>query len=134
MVRSLFSIPVLRSLVPAIALAFSPAAYAGSRSAEITGVVNINTATADELRMLPGIGAKKAQRILDQRAKHKFDSTDQLMKVKGIGRATYRKLKPNLAVTGANTIARGEKRTTSENAAPEEKEKHEPEGKKTSKI
>ena len=99
-----------RSIALALSLAAllfaMPARAAFGPPAEVTGVVNLNTATDAELRRLPGIGPTKAQRILAQRAKHKFESTDQLMKVKGIGRKTYRKLKAYLAVTGATTLVK----------------------------
>ena len=69
-----------------------------------TGVVNLNTATEAELRRLPGIGASKAARIVKERAKGKYASTDQIMRVKGIGRGIYRRLKPYLAVAGSTTL------------------------------
>lgn len=92
-------------------------------AAEVAGVVNLNTATESELRRLPGIGPSKAQRIVEARQKRKFDTTDQIMRVKGIGRKTYRKLKPHLAVHGATTLERRPKptkapRTPGENASP----------------
>jgi competence protein ComEA len=93
-------------LTLALAAGFAPLAHAAARDVELTGVVNLNTAGEDELRLLPGIGHAKATRIIEARTKHKFDSTDQLMRVKGFGRKTYRKLKPNLAVTGATTAVR----------------------------
>jgi competence protein ComEA len=73
---------------------------------DVKGVVNLNAATEKQLRLLPGVGAKKAARIIEQRKHQKFQSTDQLMKVKGFGRMTYRKLKPHLAVEGPTTISR----------------------------
>ena len=48
--------------------------------------ININTATAAELQLLNGIGAAKAQAIVEYReANGKFTSLEDLTKVKGIG-------------------------------------------------
>ena len=49
-------------------------------------LVNINTATAEQLQTLPGIGPGLAQRILDYRAEHgPFATVAELSKVSGIG-------------------------------------------------
>ena len=57
--------------------------------------VNINTATADELTALPGIGEVLAARIVDHREHNgPFERLDQLMAVSGIGPKTYEKLRP----------------------------------------
>lgn len=51
------------------------------------GVVNINTADAAQLSLLPRIGEKTAQRIIEYRREHgNFRKTSDLMQVKGIGR------------------------------------------------
>lgn len=51
------------------------------------GVVNINTASAEQLALLPGVGAKAAQRIIEYREQHgRFAKPTDLMQVKGIGR------------------------------------------------
>ncbi|MBU4175286.1 MAG: ComEA family DNA-binding protein [Actinobacteria bacterium] len=48
--------------------------------------ININTATADQLEELPGIGPSLAQRIVDYRRKNgAFSSIDELDNVEGIG-------------------------------------------------
>ena len=47
--------------------------------------ININTATLEQLQQLNGVGAKKAQAILDYRQQHgRFKSVDDLQNVKGI--------------------------------------------------
>jgi competence protein ComEA len=71
------------------------------RSGEIplSAKVNINTATADELDTLPGVGATTARRILDYRAAHgPFKSIEDIQQVTGIGDATYQKLKDLITV------------------------------------
>lgn len=61
--------------------------------------VDINTATATELMKLPGIGAVMAQRIVDYRSMSgSFSKTDDLLKVKGIGKKTFEKLAPFIVV------------------------------------
>ena len=58
-------------------------------------LLNINTASAEELQTLPNIGVQMAQRIIDYRTQHgKFASVDTLQNVKGIGAKTLEKLKP----------------------------------------
>ena len=52
--------------------------------------LDINTATAKELELLPGIGESLAGRILEARAKKGgFESCDELMEIEGIGPARY---------------------------------------------
>ena len=69
------------------------------------GVVNINVADATQLERLPRIGPARAQAILALRAKLKqFSRVEQLLQVKGIGRATFRMLRPLLTLTGPTTL------------------------------
>ena len=59
--------------------------------------VNLNTATVEQLIALPGIGPSRAQAIVELREKiGGFKKVDDLMRVKGIGRKTFRKLEPML--------------------------------------
>jgi competence protein ComEA len=61
--------------------------------------VNINTATAEELDTLPGVGPSIAQRIIDYRTTHgPFRSIEDIKKVKGIGDATFEELKDKITV------------------------------------
>jgi len=65
----------------------------------VTGLVNINIADAKGLDTLPGIGPITAGRIIDYRkAKNGFKKKEDLMKVQGIGTATYNKLKDKITV------------------------------------
>ena len=71
------------------------------------GVVNVNTATAAELEMLPGIGASRAQALIAARDETGgFASLDQLLDVKGIGEASLAKLRPHLVLEGETTARR----------------------------
>jgi competence protein ComEA len=64
----------------------------------LTGVVNVNTASAEELRRLPGIGPKLSERILEARADRPFRSVDELRRVRGIGAKTLERLRPHVTV------------------------------------
>jgi competence protein ComEA len=74
----------------------SPAASPASRTqASPDDPVVLNSAGAEDLRRLPGIGEKRANAILALRAHlGRFRAVEDLLKVKGIGRATLKRLRP----------------------------------------
>jgi comEA protein len=63
-------------------------------------VVNINTAPAEQLERLPGVGPKTAARIVEYRQKNGgFKKVEELMNVRGIGEKAFLKMKNQLTVT-----------------------------------
>jgi competence protein ComEA len=63
------------------------------------GKLDLNTATAEQLQELPGIGAVLAQRIVAYRDEHgPFTSIDELDNVEGIGPSLLEKLRPLVTV------------------------------------
>lgn len=70
----------------------TPSHRSGKKSP--TSAVNLNTASAEELETLPGIGPATAQKILEYRSEHqRFGSIDELMAVKGIGEKKLEKMR-----------------------------------------
>lgn len=61
--------------------------------------IDVNTATAEQLQEVKGIGPKKAEEIVKHRdANGPFASVDELANVKGIGEATVEKIKDEVTV------------------------------------
>ena len=69
----------------------------------MAGVLNVNRATEAELRLLPGIGKKRAELIVERREKKPFASLDELGRIKGM-RNLVHKLRAQLAVQGDTTL------------------------------
>jgi len=98
--------PPAESLVVAVPVPAAPAAPvpgpdptpapAAQTHATSDDPVILNTANVDDLRRLPGIGEKRANAILALRSRlgGRFRAIEDLLKVKGIGRATLRRLRP----------------------------------------
>lgn len=63
------------------------------------GLININTATQEELESLPSIGEVRAQAIIAYREEHGgFRTTDELMEVSGIGEKIFADISPHITV------------------------------------
>lgn len=63
------------------------------------GLVNLNTADEKALDALPGVGPATARKIIEYReSEGGFQSTEDLMKIKGIGQAKYDKLKDKVTI------------------------------------
>ena len=84
-----------------------------SVSGAALAVVNINTATKEELTTLKGVGDKRAQEIIDYRKKHgNFKSVDDLEKVPGIGPGLMKQIRSSVTVTGKTSIDKSAAKAT----------------------
>ena len=69
------------------------------------GVVNINTADAAQLSLLPRVGQAAAQRIIDYRTAHgPFKKATDIMQVKGFGNKSFERLSAYIVVEGKSTL------------------------------
>ncbi len=92
------------ALGAALLLATGSAEAKGPKG-KLVGVVNLNTATAAQLDLLPGVGQKMAGKIIAYREKEPFRRIEDLVKVKGIGKKGLEKMRPYLSVSGETTLA-----------------------------
>jgi competence protein ComEA len=97
----------VRRVAAILALALLSVLPAGRARAGkgVDGVVNLNTAPAELLSLLPGVGPAKAGAIVSYRTRRPFRTVDELVRIKGIGRKMVRRLRPHLAVAGPTTAA-----------------------------
>ena len=65
-----------------------------------SGMLNLNTATLEQLDALPGISAKLAAAVLARRASRPFTRPEDVLEVKGVGRRRFERLRAHLAVSG----------------------------------
>ena len=105
----------LATLLGTSALAAPPAPVASDNLDTVTdtrfdaavtleGKININTASAAQLQLLPGIGPSIAERIVGYRETHKFEQSNNIMRVKGVGQKTFAKIQDFLTVEGQSTL------------------------------
>ena len=91
-------------VLAAAGVATAPAApRKKSAKPAMTGVLNVNRATEAELRLLPGVGKRRAQLIVERREKKPFASVDEIGRIKGM-RALVQRLRARLAVQGDTTL------------------------------
>jgi competence protein ComEA len=97
---------VATALAVAFALSLTTGLAVAAAKPAPAGKVNINTASAEQLTTLPGVGPKLAARILDYRQKSgAFKSVHELMNVRGIGEKNLKKIEQYLSTGDA--AARG---------------------------
>jgi competence protein ComEA len=92
------------ALVSALLLAFVASA---ADSAPLTGTVNVNTASVEELQLLPGVGEARASALVALRkSRGGFKTLEELKDVKGIGDAGLDRMRPHVRLDGKTTAKR----------------------------
>ncbi len=67
-------------------------------------IIDLNTASVEQLQTLPGIGPSKARAIVEYREKQPFSKPEDIMNVSGIGPKTFEKIKDRITVSTVNTV------------------------------
>jgi competence protein ComEA len=92
------------ALLAVLAVGLAAAAGHAADAPKLTGVVNVNTATLEELQLLPGIGESRARAMIEFRKKRGgFKSVDELREVKGIGATGLERMRPFVSFQGKTT-------------------------------
>jgi len=91
---------------PTTALAAPPPGSPAARIARqnLDGKININTATGEQLKLLPGVGPATAAKILAYRIRRPFAHPTHLLRISGIGRKTFNAMRRYVAVEGETTL------------------------------
>lgn len=88
------------------ALATADVPLARPAKKAVTGKLNLNTATEEQLMLLPTVGPAKAERIVAWRKKNGgFKRIADIRRVKGFGYKTFKRLAPYLDIKGETTLA-----------------------------
>jgi competence protein ComEA len=87
-------------------------AAASTGSPDASGVINVNSATAEQIAFLPRVGIKLAERVVEYRKSNgPFKKVEDLMEVKGVGEKLFVALKPHLTISGSTTLTQKIKST-----------------------
>ena len=105
---NLHKVPIM-TIVPSILAPLCFVIFAASTAASqsgppLTGKININTATRQQLIMLPGIDRSLSFKIVMHRKRHRLTKIEDILKVEGIDRQVYAKIKPFIVVEGKTTL------------------------------
>ena len=100
--RAVAALAIVVAMVQAAhALATEPSPSSPSSAQEAPsedGRVDINTASAEALAELPGIGPTRARAIIQAREKRRFRRVEEILRVPGIGRKTFARIRHSIRV------------------------------------
>jgi len=86
-------------LMAVICIRFTAQLDAATKRLPASHSVDLNTATADELQQVPGIGPSTAKAIVNFRQKSgPFQKVEDLLAIKGISKARFEKMRPYLTI------------------------------------
>jgi len=95
-------IVLLAGLIASALVAGASTSFA--EPAPINGVVNVNTASSEELQLLPGVGEVRAEAIIQVRKeKGGFKQVNDLLEVKGVGPTMVERLRAHMVLKGKTT-------------------------------
>lgn len=86
----------LRAIVAALILAAALPVLAAEKPLGPNERIDLNRASTVELMRLPGVGEKRAQAIVAQRAKSPFKKPEDVLVVKGLGPKWFARVKGNV--------------------------------------
>jgi competence protein ComEA len=96
--RQAAELPVRRDMPKASARKTSEKALTTKKGEALTGRVDLNSATVEELQRLPGVGPAMSARIVAAREEKPFQAVEDLRRVRGIGVKTLERLRPHVTV------------------------------------
>jgi len=96
--KTIAFILVLGLILPTLAMA-------KASKKKISGQLNLNTASVEQLDQLPGMSPKKAKAVAEYRKEHPFKSVDELDDVKGFSPKGIEKIKSYVSVKGENNLS-----------------------------
>jgi len=72
-----------------------------------SGVLNLNTASLDQIDALPGVSPAVAAGVVAERTARPFGRPEDVLRVQGLSRKRFERLRPHLTVTGPTNFVPG---------------------------